>query len=396
MDAFNKIAGSLTAEGLDRVLPGVAMIAANSNGDTLYSKSFGFTGAGPFTIDTPIWFASCTKIMTSIAVMQCVEKGLLDLDENVERILPELSDLGVLYGFDEGTGEPLIRKADTKITFRHLLSHTSGLAYDNWHPMLLKWREATKTKSVIPVLEVEKFVYPLVFEPGEGWAYGAGLDWAGKAVERVNGGIRLEEYMKAHIFEPLGMQHTTLRPSQSNYILENKAESICRAPSGELITTPEAYQATLHPADEYGGHGIWSTASEFSTFLICILKNDGKLLSPKSLSKIFEPQLPDGSHLIQYMHSTGTEMAMTNGLPGNKTWNHSLAGVLTMEDMPNRRLKGSINWHGLDNTYWWIDPERGTCGVSATQLFGYVDLQSISLFSQFEAMIFEQSGPRSS
>lgn len=100
--------------------------------------------------------------MTSIAVMQCVEKGLLDLDENVERILPELSDLGVLYGFDEGTGEPLIRKADTKITFRHLLSHTSGLAYDNWHPMLLKWREATKTKSVIPVLEVVSWIPALI------------------------------------------------------------------------------------------------------------------------------------------------------------------------------------------------------------------------------------------
>ncbi|OJD11556.1 hypothetical protein AJ78_07701 [Emergomyces pasteurianus Ep9510] len=394
MEAFNKIAESLTADGPDRVLPGVAMIAANSNGDTLYSKSFGFTAAGPVDADTPMWVASCSKLIISIALMQCVDKGLIDLEESVDRVLPELSDPDVLDGFDEETGEPIIRKANKKITFVHLLTHTAGLAYDNWNPTLLKWRKVTKTDPVTTVVKIEHLVYPLLFDPGEGWVYGAGLDWVGKAIERVNGGIELEEYLKKNIFEPLGMQHTTLRPSQDNHILENKAEPTSRTPTGELVATPAESQPPIKPADEYGGHGVWSTPSEYMTFLISVLKNDGKLLSPATLSKIFEPRLSDNSHLIRFMHSSGSEMAMTNAIPGNETWNHSLAGVLTTEDMPNRRLKGSINWHGLHNSYWWIDPKRGTCGLSATQLAGYVDPHSLSLFSKFEAMIFQEFGPQ--
>ncbi|KLJ08706.1 beta-lactamase [Blastomyces silverae] len=392
METFNRVARSLTADGPDRVLPGVALIAANKNGDTLYSDSFGFTDKGPFTVDTPIWFASCTKLVTSIAVLQCVEKGLIDLDENVGRILPELADPDVLHGFDEGTGEPVIKKAEKKITYRHLLSHTSGLGYDSWHPPLVKWTEATKTKPVTARAPVEKLVYPLLSEPGEGWIYGAGLDWAGKAVERLHGGIKLEKYFRAHIFEPLGMQHTTLRPSHSSHIIATKAESTARGPTGELIPAPVETQPIFKPADEYGGHGLWSTAEEYIKLLTSILKDDGKLLSSATLSTLFEPQLHDNSHLIQYMRSTGSEMAMANGVLGNGTWNHSLGGVLATEDIPNRRLKGAINWHGLDNTYWWIDRERGTCGLSATQLAGYFDAEAVSLFSKFEAMIFQRSG----
>ncbi|KAG5299701.1 beta-lactamase [Histoplasma capsulatum G186AR] len=399
MEAFEKNASSLTADGPDRVMPGVAMIAADRNGDILYSKSFGFTDAGPFSVDTPLWLASFTKFITSVAVLQCVEKGLIDLDENVERILPELSDLGILYGFDEKTGEPLIKKAEKKITLRHLLTHTSGLAYDKWHPLLAKWREVTKTTPVTGLQPVEKLTYPLLFEPGEGWVYGASLDWAGKAVERVNGGMKLEEYFKANIFEPLGMKHTTLRPSQNKYILDNKPESTTRAPTGGLIPTPVPvveFMQPLKPFDDYGGHGLWSTPTEYITFLISILKNDGKLLAPETVSKMLEPQLSDNSHLIQFMQMSGTELSMTNGVPGNVTWNHSLAGVLAMEDIPNRRLKGALNWHGIDNSFWWVDRERGTCGLTATQLSGLTDVKAASLFSDFEAMIFELSGTKSS
>ncbi|PGH02575.1 hypothetical protein GX51_04602 [Blastomyces parvus] len=401
MEAFNRVARSLTADGPDRVLPGIALIAANKNdqvltavkkGDTLYSESFGFTDKGPFTVDTPIWVASCTKLVTSIAFLQCVEKGLIDLDENVGRILPELADLDVLHGFDEETGEPILKKAEKKITYRHLLAHTSGLGYDSWHLPLAKWREATKTKPVTGVVPVEKLVYPLLFEPGEGWNYGVGLDWAGKAVERLHGGVKLEKYFRTHIFEPLGIQHTTLRPSQSSHILATRAESTARARTGELIPTPVKTQPILEPADEFGGHALWSTAAEYIQILTSILKDDGKLLSSATVSKLFEPQLHDNSHLIQYMHSTSTEMAMTNGMPGNRTWNHSLGGVVATEDIPNRRLKGTMNWHGLDNTFWWIDRERGTCGLFASQLAGYCDAEAISLLSKFEAMIFQRSG----
>jgi CubicO group peptidase (beta-lactamase class C family) len=93
------------------------------------------------TVDTTMWIASCTKLMTTIAVLQCVEKGLLDLDEHVGRFLPELADPDLLYGFDEETGELLLTKAKNKITMRNLLTHSSGIGYELFTPALLRWHD---------------------------------------------------------------------------------------------------------------------------------------------------------------------------------------------------------------------------------------------------------------
>ncbi len=69
-------------------------------------------------MDTILLIASCTKLMTSIAAMQCVERGLVTLDTDVAEILPELAAQGVLTGFDEATGEPIINKRQNTMTLR--------------------------------------------------------------------------------------------------------------------------------------------------------------------------------------------------------------------------------------------------------------------------------------
>jgi CubicO group peptidase (beta-lactamase class C family) len=94
-----------------------------------------------------MWIASCTKLLATIAVLQCVEKGLLTLDEPVGRVLPELAEPDLLYGFDEASNKPLIRKAKNKITMRQLLTHSSGLAYEWMHPALAKMNEALGKKQ---------------------------------------------------------------------------------------------------------------------------------------------------------------------------------------------------------------------------------------------------------
>lgn len=85
--------------------------------------------------------------MTTIAVLQCVERGQIELDEDVGRILPEFAEPDVLYGFDEKTDEPLIRKAKKRITMRHLLTHSSGLGYDLFEPALMHYQ---KSRGVEP------------------------------------------------------------------------------------------------------------------------------------------------------------------------------------------------------------------------------------------------------
>ena len=69
-------------------------------------------------MDNVMLIASCTKLMTSIAAMQCIERGLATLDTDVAEVLPELAAQGILTAFDEDTGEPIIEKRRNAITFR--------------------------------------------------------------------------------------------------------------------------------------------------------------------------------------------------------------------------------------------------------------------------------------
>jgi CubicO group peptidase (beta-lactamase class C family) len=71
------------------------------------------------TVDSAFYIASCTKLITSIAVMQCIERGLLKLDQDVVTILPEWKDVQILKGFDEITGEPILVPAVQKLTLRY-------------------------------------------------------------------------------------------------------------------------------------------------------------------------------------------------------------------------------------------------------------------------------------
>jgi CubicO group peptidase (beta-lactamase class C family) len=77
--------------------------------------------------------------MTAVSVMQCVEKGLLDLDADVSSILHEFKNPDILTGFEDGTGKPILVRATNKITLRLLLSHSSGLCLSMMDPRLIQW-----------------------------------------------------------------------------------------------------------------------------------------------------------------------------------------------------------------------------------------------------------------
>ena len=86
-----------------------------------YARTFGVRSLDthePLELSNVMYIASCTKLLTSIAAMQCVERGLIELDTDIAEILPELAAQGILTGFDEATGEPIINKRQNTITLR--------------------------------------------------------------------------------------------------------------------------------------------------------------------------------------------------------------------------------------------------------------------------------------
>lgn len=132
-----------TKAEVDRVLrgaveakdvPGVVALVADDRG-VAYEGAFGQRDLvhGPeMTPDTVFCVASMTKAVTSVAAMQLVERGKLDLDQPLGNLLPELASRQVLEGFD-ATGAPRLRPAKRPITLRHLLTHTAGFSYDIWN-----------------------------------------------------------------------------------------------------------------------------------------------------------------------------------------------------------------------------------------------------------------------
>lgn len=110
----------------DSEIPGLVMVAGDREGKFYYEKAFGNRSLkigkqDPMPLDAVMWLASCTKLVTAVAVMQCVEKGLLNLDDDVAGILPELKDMDVLLGFetgDDGKEKPILTKNTKRITLR--------------------------------------------------------------------------------------------------------------------------------------------------------------------------------------------------------------------------------------------------------------------------------------
>jgi CubicO group peptidase (beta-lactamase class C family) len=98
--------------------------------------------AKPMSEDTTFWIASCTKLLTTVAAMQCVEEGLLKLDNDATEILQELNALQILTGWDEPTGDATYKPRTKGITLRQLLTHSAGMGYDFLSPDLAKLRAA--------------------------------------------------------------------------------------------------------------------------------------------------------------------------------------------------------------------------------------------------------------
>ena len=83
------------------------------------------------TTDSVFNIASMTKAITGTAAMQLVEQGKLALDEPISTYIPRAAELQVLEGLDEN-GEPRLRPPKRPVTLRHLMTHTSGMVYNQW------------------------------------------------------------------------------------------------------------------------------------------------------------------------------------------------------------------------------------------------------------------------
>jgi CubicO group peptidase (beta-lactamase class C family) len=368
---------------------GVTAAAATTEG-VLYQGAFGrMNGAdsSQLPMDAVFRIASMTKAITSVAAMQLVERGKLDLDADAGEVLPELRDPHVLEGFDAESGEPSLRPAAAPITPRQLLTHTSGLAYDIWSPEIVQYTERMGVPSIFDGGAGHLDV-PLIHDPGTRWCYGIGTDRLGQIVERVSG-LRLDAYLRQHVSGPLGMPETDFVVTESK--LSRVPAVFARLEDGSLTLSPESFAARTQVSFCEGGGGLVSTALEYLRFLRVILGGgelDGtRILARETVELMSQNQIGglEQEILRTAMPPISNDVDILPGMV--KKW--GLGFMINTEPIEGRRAAGSLAWAGIFNSYFWIDCASGVCGVLLTQILPFFDREVVSLFEDFERAVYD-------
>lgn len=389
----------------ERRIPGIAAVVLDRHGNTIFKGCYGNVhvdnaSAHPVTPTTMMKIYSLTKLVTVVAALQLLEDGRFDLDDPVQRYVPSVGQVQVLEGFSEH-GEPLLRPPRTKITIRHLMTHTAGFTYpflDQDTRRYRKWFWNRQGKQVPDVMSEEEYVFPLAFDPGMAYSYGISIDWLGLVVEFVSQ-MSLDDYFTQHIFSPLGMTKTGNKQPADVWLHvpdgKDKVSSICSANTD---------------VDAHGGHYLNSNLDEYSTFLVTIL-NGGfneerrvRLLKAETVAKyLFSDHinslleaspdvLPAKAATIGVFKTADPRLSLDGELlPGvSKGW--SLGLMLAKEPVKDGRNAGSGSWAGLGNLFCWLDPTAGILGLVMTSILPFMNKDVLDLCSHLERAVYKQDG----
>ncbi|HUX44704.1 MAG TPA: serine hydrolase [Terracidiphilus sp.] len=295
-------------------IPGGVLLIGH-NGKVVYRKAFGWRSLEPtrerMTVDTIFDLASLTKcIATTTAVMQLVQQGRVRLNDPVAAYLPDFAQNG---------------KAD--ITVRELLTHFSGLAPDldlsqPWQGRDAAYRLVMQQRPQLP--------------PGTRFVYSdMNFEALGFLVERVTG-QSLNDYAAEHIFEPLGMRHTSYLPPVSwiPRIAPTQYDE-----HGHMLRGV-VHDPTARRMGGVAGHaGLFSTADDLARFAQALLSGTFVLSRPM-IEKMSTPQQPATAASL---HGLGWDI--------DSPFSTNRGALLPV---------GSFGHTGFTGTSLWIDPVTDT------------------------------------
>lgn len=306
--------------------------------------------------DTPvsretIWrIYSMTKPITSVAAMQLVEQGKLELDAPVSKYIPSFAALKVLV--EKKKGEFVEEDLKREMTVRDLFRHSSGLTYGFFGDSEVDQRYLKAgilflnpdLKSMADKLSE----IPLKHQPGTRFEYSASTDLLGYLVE-VASEQRFDEYLQEHIFEPLSMNDTSFMVPEDKQA--RFAEMYRPRRDGSLIPSPSRSSVRfLNQENEFfsGGGGLCSTIDDYMQFCRMLL-NQGELdgnrvLSDESIKEMWTNQLDDLQEKSgRFKFGLGFSIAP----------------------------EGDYAWGGAAGTRFWVNPEKNLAMIYMVQINPY-------------------------
>ncbi|WP_375173354.1 serine hydrolase domain-containing protein [Pseudooceanicola sp.] len=331
------------------MMPG-AVIMLIRDGQIAHLSSLGKQAPdGPeMTEDAIFRIYSMTKPIVSAAAMMLVEDGRLVLDAPVATYIPEFAEMTVATGEVGDDGKPVTRPAQRAMTVRDLLRHTSGLTYGFFGagPAREAYNEANVADPNLTGLEQAKLLatLPLEHEPGTTWEYSRSTDVLGGVIEAVTG-APLGDFLKARIFDPLGM-------SDTDFYVDDAAQHgrIAEAFTDHAKIGPfDMFDPRERMPSQSGGGGLVSTVHDYALFAQMMMNggelNGTRLLAPKTVQ------------LMTANHMNGIAPGKYY-LPGQGYGFGLGYGVRAEEGAPSFGSVGEYYWGGAAGTYYVADPQE--------------------------------------
>jgi CubicO group peptidase (beta-lactamase class C family) len=326
--------------------------------------------------DSIFQIRSMSKPIASLAVMQLVEQGRIDLQDPVADYIPSFANMS-LFTVPADFNSP-IKKPSRLLTIEDLLLNMGGLSHRDG--ALYRSREVRSRTDTLEQLVEKVAAVPLMAEPGTQWIYSISATVLGRIVEIVSG-QKFDDYLQQHIYQPLQMTDTAF------YVPAEKVDRLARiyqVPRGDapLTQVPEMeVPITVNPPLLEGAAGIVSTVPDYLRFLQAFL-NKGELDGARVLSA-------DG--VAQMTRNHIPDSALPIGLsPQNpmldRGWGYGFSVVIDKTASAFGVNNGEFGWNGSLGTFSWADPETGTIAVLMVQV---VPSGAYNLSGIFKAMVYQ-------
>ncbi len=327
----------------------------------------------PMAKDTIFRIYSMTKPLTSVAIMMLYEEGRFQLDDPIEKFVPAFKNQRVYTGNSRGKIDTV--PTERGITFRDLLTHTSGLTYGFMESNIIDFnyrRQGVDFQTAETSLKevVEKAAsMPLIAQPGKAWNYSIATDVLGYLVEVVSG-MPFEKFLMERVIKPLKLVDTDFwvpEAKQARFAANYSAmPSEGGGMGGLALIDDPAKSRYLKPRTvNSGGGGLVSTASDYARFCQFML-NKGELDGVRLLGRK-TVELMTSNHLPGDMASMGAARFSEATYEGN---GFGLGFAVMLDPARNQIIgtSGEYAWGGAASTAFWIDPAEDMYVVMLTQL----------------------------